>query len=157
MMSTLNEQLSRHFTLKELTKTTSGLVNQPESPEIAARLATLCREVLEPIRNHFARPVIIHSGYRCAAVNSAVGGSKSSQHLRGEAADFHVSGYTVYEVARWISDNLDYDQVILEDFLPEHASSGWVHCSYARNNRNQDLTKFKNSKKYYPGLLLKPE
>lgn len=156
-MSTLNEQLSRHFTLKELTRTATGLANQPESPEIAARLATLCQKVLEPIRDHFARPVIIHSGYRCAAVNSAVGGSNSSRHLRGEAADFHVSGFTVYEVACWISDNLDYDQVILEEFLPDNASSGWVHCSYARNNRNQVLTKFKNSKKYYPGLLLKPE
>ncbi len=81
----------------------------------------------------------------------------ASQHVRGEAVDFPVSGHSVYEVAMWISETIDYDQLILENFLPGIPISGWVHCSFARNNRGQDLTKFKGSKTYYPGIILKPE
>ena len=90
-------------------------------------------------------------------LNKAVGGSSASQHVKGEAVDFHVSGHSVYDLAIWISNTLDYDQLILENFLPGIPTSGWVHCSFARNNRGQDLTKFKGSKMYHPGIILKPE
>lgn len=148
-------KLSKHFTLEELTRTLVPLANVP-SAEVIERLRTVCSSVLEPLREHYGRPVLIHSGYRSAAVNKRVGGSPSSQHMKGEAVDFHVSGHTVYDVAVWISDNLDYDQLILEDFVPGIATSGWVHCSFARRNRGNDLTKFRGSKIYYPGIVLNP-
>ena len=138
-------KLSKHFTLDELTRTSVGLANVP-SGEVVNCLRTVCAHVLEPVREHYGRPVLIHSGYRSAAVNKAVGGSPSSQHMQGEAVDFHVSGHTEYDVALWISENLDYDQLILEDFVPGIGASGWVHCSFARRNRGNDLTKFRGSK-----------
>jgi hypothetical protein len=148
------QRLSPRFTLAELTITNSKLINKPNSPVLIANLQAVCINILEPVRKHFNKAVIIHSGYRSPAVNSAIGGSKTSQHCRGEAADFHVAQYSVYEVALWISENLDFDQLILENFVPNIESSGWVHCSYSKRDRNQELTKFKGSSKYYPGLHL---
>ena len=55
-----------------------------------------------------------------------------------------------------MSENVDYDQLILENFVPGIPTSGWVHCSFSQRNRNQDLTKFKGSGTYYPGIILKP-
>jgi len=148
--------LSKHFSLAELTHTSQKIANVPVSPIILNNLRVVCENILELIRSHYGRPVIIHSGYRCPAVNAAIGGSKTSQHMKGEAVDFHVSGHTVYDVAVWISENLDYDQVILENFVPGFTSSGWVHCSFSRRNRGQDLTKFRGSNAYRAGLILKP-
>jgi len=152
-----SDYLSKHFRLSELTRTSSKLANTPTSSVIIDRLRELCVNVLEPVRSHFGRAVLIHSGYRSPAVNSAIGGSKTSQHMKGEAADFHVPGQTVYDVAMWISETLEYDQLILENFVPGSGSSGWVHCSYAKKNRDEELTKFKGSKQYYEGILLYPE
>jgi zinc D-Ala-D-Ala carboxypeptidase len=147
-------RLSTHFTLAELTKTSCGLPNNTTSPVIVSNLQAVCDNILEPVRAHYKKPVIIHSGYRSPAVNTAIGGSKTSQHCRGEAADFHVTGHSVYEVVNWISENLDFDQLILENFVPNIMNSGWVHCSYSKRNRNQEMTKFKGSGKYYPGIIL---
>ena len=148
-------QLSAHFSLAELTKTSRNVDNTPSIEEIDS-LRQLCVNVLEKVREQFGRPVLIHSGYRNRVLNTAIGGSVTSQHMKGEAADFHVNDFTVYQVATWISEDLDYDQLILENFVPKVKSSGWVHCSFSRNNRNQDLTKFKGDKKYYAGILLIP-
>ena len=149
------DKLSKHFTLEELTRTSAGIANQP-SEQVIERLRLVCVNILEPVREHYGRPVMVHSGYRSPAVNIAVGGSPTSQHVKGEAVDFHVSAYSVYEVALWISENLDYDQLILENFVPGIKTSGWVHCSFGNNNRGQDLTKFRGSKTYYPGIVLQP-
>ncbi len=148
-------RLSKHFTFAELTCTSSSKPNLPNRVEIG-RLRTVCEKILEPVRENFKSPVIIHSGFRSLAVNSAVGGSKTSQHLRGEAVDFHVQGFTVVAVAVWIRDNLDYDQLILEHFMPGIQTSGWVHCSYAQRNRGESLTKFKGSSHYLPKLQIRP-
>jgi hypothetical protein len=156
-MAAKSLRLSTHFTLAELTTTSYKVANTPSSPVIIDNLRGVCLNVLEKVREHFGRPVIIHSGYRSPALNAAIpGSSNKSQHMTGEAADFHVSGYTVFEVARWISENLEYDQLILENFVPGIKTSGWVHCSYSKDNEGENLTKFKGSKKYYPGLLLNP-
>lgn len=148
------QTLSKNFTLTELTRTGSQLNNSTDSPIIIGNLQAVCWNILEPVRAQFERAVIIHSGYRSPVVNAAVGGSKKSQHCRGEAADFHVVGYSVYEVAKWVSEYLDFDQLILENFIPNIQGSGWVHCSYSKRNRNQELTKFKGSSQYYPGINL---
>jgi hypothetical protein len=149
-------KLSKHFTLAELTVTTTGLPNQPVATEIVERLRQVCIQILEPVRDHFGKAVIVHSGYRSPAVNKAVKGSATSQHCKGEAADFHVAGVSVFDLADWLSgSDIGYDQLILENFVPGSTSSGWVHCSYSKRNRNMDLTKFKGSSKYHPGILLK--
>jgi hypothetical protein len=119
--------LSQHFTLSELTRTSSGLSNVPTDAEVKA-LVALCTTLLEPVRNRFG-PVSIHSGYRGPAVNAAIGGSKTSQHMRGEAADFHCPGATLETVMRWIvvESGLAYGQVILEGHTAGEPT--WIHLS----------------------------
>ena len=122
-------QITPNFSLAELTRTSRPYSNQPGEAEIA-RLRTLCVRVLEPLRAHFGRPVLINSAYRSQKVNRAVGGSATSQHLRGEAADVEIPGISNLEVAQYIRDNLPFDQLILEAYRPGVPGSGWVHVSY---------------------------
>lgn len=146
-------KLSPHFTLAEMTVSQTarrrGIRNKPSATRIAA-LTLLCEEVLEPVRAHFERPVIVSSGYRSPALNKAIGGSGSSQHCKGEAADFTVPGVPDIEVAQWMHKNLNYDQLILE-FPP----SGWIHCSYSFTRmRNMELTakRIRGRTKYFSGI-----
>lgn len=133
-------QITPHFSLAELTRTTTGLGNHPTPVEID-RLRVLCVNVLEPIRAHFGRPVRVNSAFRSERVNRAVGGTPTSQHRLGEAADIEIGGVSNRDLARWIAANLDFDQVILENHDPRDPSSGWVHVSYrVKRNRNQGLT-----------------
>lgn len=146
--------ISPHFSLPEMTvsQTASrqGLPNQPGPVQVAA-LKLLCLNVLEPVRAHFVRPVIVTSGYRSPAVNKACGGAASSQHCLGEAADFTVPGVRNIDLAQWILRNLNYDQLIYE-----FGESGWIHCSWrAGRLRNEELTarRIGRSTQYLPGLL----
>lgn len=119
--------LSPHFTLAEMTHTNSGLSNKPSAAETKS-LTALCVTLLEPIRLKFG-PVSIHSGYRGALVNNFIGGSKTSQHLKGEAADFHCPNAQLEDVMRWIvtKSGLHYGQVILEGHVPNEPT--WIHLS----------------------------
>ena len=119
--------LSPHFTLTELTRTSTGLPNVPTAEHLVA-LTAMCSTLLEPVRARFG-PVSIHSGYRSAEVNAKIGGSTTSQHMRGEAADLHVPGHSLLEVFRWIvtESQLPYGQVILEGHTP--ADPSWIHLS----------------------------
>ena len=137
-------QLSRNFTLDELVK--SGLadrysIDNSPSPQETSNLELLVLLVLQPVRDHVAKPVTVRSGFRCDRVNTLAGSSDRSQHRSGEAADIEVMGLDNYELACWIRDNLDYDQLILEFYTGE-ANSGWVHVSYKSvgNNRKECLT-----------------
>lgn len=125
--------LSAHFTLAEATKSQEaarkGLDNTPPAAVIRAMTA-VCEEILEPVRAHFGKPVVINSFYRSPEVNAAVGSKPGSQHTTGEAVDFEVPGVDNAVVAAWIRDNLTFDQLILEFYTPGQPSSGWVHCSY---------------------------
>jgi len=137
-------RLSDNFTLAEYTKSQTalrqGIDNTPGEEHLEAAKA-LFEHVAQKIREHFG-PTIITSGYRSPALNEAIGGSATSQHSKGEAVDLEVPGVPTAEVAQWISDNLDYDQLILEFYTPGETNSGWVHVSYKADgsNRNQDLT-----------------
>jgi hypothetical protein len=119
--------LSPHFTLHELTRTKSGLYNGPTIDKIKA-LTALCSTLLEPVRNRFG-PVSIHSGFRSVAVNAAIVGSKNSQHMKGEAADFHCADARLEDVMRWIvvESGLHYGQVILEGHTAGEPT--WIHLS----------------------------
>jgi len=101
-----------YFTWAELTRTGTGLPNDP-GPEHRVNLTILVQHVLDPLRRHLGKPVIVTSGYRSPAVNRAVNGSKSSAHLTGEAADIKVPGLDAHGVVQAILlADIDFDQVI---------------------------------------------
>jgi hypothetical protein len=150
--------LSPNFTLKELTRsdaaTRLGLDNQPND-EALENLKLLCEKVLQPVRDHFGKSVTVNSGYRSPESNAAVGGSKTSDHCKGQAADIEIDGLPNPELAQWIMDNLDYTQLILEFYTQGQPNSGWVHVSYDPNNlKKQELTAVKVAGKtqYLQGL-----
>ena len=142
-------ELSEHFTLLEFTKSQTalrrGIVNRPD-PTAIKNMQRVAREILEPVRSHFSRPFSPSSGYRCAALNAAVGSKSHSQHLTGEAVDFEVPGIANPELANWIAETLIFDQLILEFYDPYFGpGSGWVHCSFkATDNRGRILTLNRN-------------
>jgi hypothetical protein len=151
-------QLSPHFSLAELTASDTarrlGDDNRPGPAEIAA-LRLLCTRVLEPIRAHFGRPVRVNSGFRNARVNAAVGSSATSQHRRGEAADIEIDGVSNAVVARWIRDNLVFDQLILEAHRPGDPNSGWVHVAYRADRARRSvltMTLGTHGATYAPGI-----
>lgn len=134
-------RLTANFTLEELivspTAKRLGLSNVP-SPEHIANMKYVCEKILEPVRAHFGKPVQINSSYRSPLVNKAVGGSKTSQHSNGEAVDFEIPGVPNKQLADWVADNLEFDQVILEFYsAKDGANSGWVHASIKRNGQNR--------------------
>lgn len=141
----LKMALGNNFALREFTKSQAalrlGLDNAPDLHQIR-RLEALVDHVLQPVRDYFGRPVQISSGFRAPAVNKAIGGASSSQHTKGEAADFEVSGESNLEIARFVRDKLEFDQLILEYYTEGDPSSGWVHVSFrAGKNRAQVFTK----------------
>ena len=142
-------QLSKHFNLVEMTKsqtaTRKGIDNTP-SPEHQANLQWLCMHVLQPIRAHFSQVVTVSSGYRSEALCLAIGSKITSQHAKGEAADFEIFGVSNKELADYINEHLEYDQLILEYWKESDPNSGWVHCSYSKGkNRNQYLKAYKDA------------
>jgi len=143
--------LSPHFTLAELTRTSSGQPNVPNAAEAKA-LVALCSSLLEPVRSKFG-PVSIHSGYRSKAVNEAIGGSKTSQHMKGEAADFHCPAAKLEDIMRWIvtESGLHYGQVILEGHTAGEPT--WIHFSLGApwlvGSQCQQALTF-DSKSYHP-------
>ena len=151
--------LSANFSLKEMTRsdtaTRLGLNNTPDEKAID-NLKTLCEKVLQPVRDHFGKTVTVNSGFRSSETNQATGGSKSSDHVKGQAADIEIPGVPNAELAQWIMDNLEYTQLILEFYTPGIPDSGWVHVSYDPSNlKKQELTAMKVAGKtqYVPGLV----
>jgi hypothetical protein len=135
--------LSKSFTLNELTKsqeaTRLGIDNTP-SEEHILNLKILCENILQPIRDFYGMPVSVSSGYRSAELCKAIGSSSTSQHTRGEAADFEVFGVANKDLSDWIVSNLNFDQCILEFWNITEPNSGWVHCSFSKKyNRKQYL------------------
>ena len=124
-------QLSEHFTLSEFTKSITaerlGIDNKPGYEQMLA-MKRLCQEVLEPLRQHYGKPIRITSGYRCEALNRAVGGVGRSQHMLGEAADLSVPNEQVArDWFQWIVRNTNFDQLLFE-----HSSrlrNRWLHLT----------------------------
>ena len=150
--------LSKNFTLTEFTKSQTalrlGIDNTPSDEHLAAA-KLLFENVVQPVRDHFG-PTVINSGYRGPALNEAIGGAATSQHCRGEAVDIECPGVPNHEVAEWIENNLEYDQLILEFYTLGISDSGWVHVSYIpEGNRKQSLTAVKQDGKtvYLQGLI----
>lgn len=132
-------RLSAHFTLAEFTvsQTASrlGIDNTP-TPEALENLK-LVAQGLEGVRILLGVPIVISSGYRCLALNRAIGSKDSSQHVKGEAVDFEAPGYGSPRnvMDRIIDSGMDFDQCILE-----YPPDGWVHMSFVRSgSRHQAL------------------
>ena len=144
-------KLSNNFSLLELTKSQTaerkGIDNTP-SAEHQESLKSLCTNVLQPIRDHFGRVVTVSSGYRSPELCIAIGSKTTSQHAKGEAADFEIFGLSNKTLADYIDSELLYDQLILEYWNESDPNSGWVHCSFSQgNNRKQYLRAYKENGK----------
>jgi hypothetical protein len=147
-------KLSANFSLAELTKTNVRQFDNTPSMQVIDNLQALVDSVLQPIRNKFG-PVTVTSGYRSPEVNKAIGGSTTSDHCFGFAADFEVAGVDNKELARWVADNLKFKQLILEFYTKGVPDSGWVHVSYDKTNLTQKVmtaTKVGGRTVYSPGI-----
>jgi zinc D-Ala-D-Ala carboxypeptidase len=152
--------LSKNFTLSEMTKSETALrkdmVNDPLDRELG-NLIALAQEVLQPVRDHYGVGVKVNSGYRSPDVNAAVGGSRTSDHCKGMAADIEIPGIANAVLAEYIKDNLKFTQLILEFYTQGIPDSGWVHVSYDPDNlKCQVLTAVKQDGKtvYLNGINL---
>lgn len=151
--------LTANFTLSEMVKSETALRhdmdNTPGEAEIAA-LRLLCEKILQPVREHYGKGVKVNSGFRHPEVNAKVGGSKTSDHCKGQAADIEIPGVANADLAMHIVDTYRFTQVILEFYTPGVPDSGWVHVSYdPANLKGQVLTATKKDGKtvYLPGLV----
>ena len=132
--------LTKNFSLEEMYRSDTarrcGIDNKPQTEEVVENLRALCLEVLQPLRDHLGKPVVVSSGYRCKDLNKKVGGVENSQHLKGEAADIKVRDREdLIDVMRYIMDETDFDQLIRE----KSGSTEWVHVSHKRNGNNRRM------------------
>ena len=130
----------KYFTLDELihsdTADRLGIDNTPTS-EAVSNIDDLVTNVLDNLRDGWGRPIIVTSGYRCKELNAAVGGTRNSQHLKGQAADIVSDDFEAFRrfVRRWCKDN-EFDQCIFE----HGGGKEWIHISYVEGrNRRQIL------------------
>jgi zinc D-Ala-D-Ala carboxypeptidase len=143
-------KLSANFSLLELTKSDTAIrkdIDNTPDDVVIKHLQALVDNVLQVVRDKFGS-VRVTSGYRSPLLNSSIGGSKTSQHCFGFAADFEVSGVDNKELAMWIRDNLEF-------YTEGDANSGWVHCAYdATDLKKQVLTatKVDGKTKYLTGI-----
>ena len=152
-------KLSKNFNLNELTRSQTairrGIDNTP-SLTVIDNLQALVDNVLQVIRDAHG-PTVVTSGFRSEAINAAVGGSNTSHHTRGMAADFTVVGKPNKEICEWIRDNLKFTQLIWEFPTKENPQAGWVHVAYdPKDLKCQVLTATKVNGRtvYTPGLVL---
>ena len=146
-------QLSKNFSLAELTKSQTaerkGIPNIPIDEHIEC-MTDLCENILQPIRDEFGS-FIVSSGYRSPELCVSIGSSLTSQHTKGQAADFEVAGIDNYKLARWIDDNLIFDQLILECYTG--GNTGWIHCSYVKDENRAETLTYDRSNGYRYGLI----
>lgn len=143
----------RHFTIEELIRSDKakelGIDNTPDA-DTTDRLSTLIIEILDPARELLGKPIVVTSGYRCMELNSKIGGSVNSQHLKGEAADLQC--YNNKYLFDLIRENLVFDQIILEtkDLYDRNGNKTgvkeWVHISYRKGKNRKQVLKMHNGK-----------
>ena len=140
-------QLSPNFTLAEFTlsQTASRLnIENTPSPDVIKNLILTAKGMEEVRKLLNSKPILISSGYRGAALNTAVKGSKSSQHTTGEACDFTCPSFgTPSDIVKAVvNSGIQYDQIILE-------FGSWVHISFSPKNRKQALIIDSNGTREY--------
>tara|TARA_R110000796_G_scaffold59350_1_gene136727 strand:+ start:21 stop:482 length:462 start_codon:yes stop_codon:yes gene_type:complete len=134
-------KLSQNLSLAEVTKSATakrrGIANEPSIDHLES-LKALAENIFQPIREEFMCPIFISSGYRSEALNEAIGGSKTSQHSKGEAIDLDADVYGVItnaDIFHYIEDSLNFDQLIWEFGTDDNPD--WVHVSYKREGKNR--------------------
>lgn len=146
-------KLSDNLSVAEVTKSTTakrcGISNEP-TIEHLENLKAIALNIFQPARNYFKNPIAVTSGYRSEALNERIGGSKTSQHSKGQALDLDAhtfGGLTNKELFHYISEHTDFDQLIWE-FGSENEPD-WVHVSYVDNqsNRGERLIAYKKEGK----------
>lgn len=150
-----------HFTISELIKSDTAIKNRiwnGANREVEDNLIALVAAVLDPLREKYGKAIHVSSGYRCPAVNKSVGGSLTSQHMQGEAADIYVDAGAKgnFEIGKLIVQLGNYDQVIFENVGANDLLPQWIHVSWKRKgyNRHQIRKKVKGQVTY-PILTLK--
>ena len=134
-------KLTKNFTLEELTITSVSGENNPSTVQIEA-LQRLAINVLQPLRDSFGQPIQINSGFRSEVVNKKVGGSPTSSHCKGEAADLSCSDNSA--IFHIIRKQLIFDQLIWE--AGDDKQPGWVHVSYRESNNRNQVLRMRNGK-----------
>jgi hypothetical protein len=149
-------KLSANFTLEEFLVSQTAVrhgIDMTPTDQVLSNLQRLVTNCLQPLRDHVGVGIYITSGYRPPDLNSLINGSKTSAHMRGDAADFIVSGQTPFETCQTIIElGLPFDQVIQE-------FSVWVHWGLADTLREQRLTAYKdaaNKTRYVNGIYADP-
>lgn len=135
------ERISKHISYREATRSLTalrkGIDNTPNSEQLS-NMILVAKEVFEPLRNHFNKPIKIESFFRCPKLNKAIGGAKYSQHMKGQAIDIDddYGGITNADMFYYIAEHLGFDQLIWE--FGDHVNPGWIHLSYnSLGNRNK--------------------
>lgn len=133
----------KHFSIRELSRSETasrkGINNTPNSSIVSA-LTALIDNVLDPLREKWGAPIIVTSGYRCPALNRAIGGASGSQHTKGEAADIRTlsdSREDNMKLLKCLLDSgIEFDQVIAEN-VDGAGRPDWIHVSFTRSRANR--------------------
>jgi len=135
-------QISKHLSLAEVSRSETAKrkgINNTPSGEHLENFKKLAEHIFEPIREHFAVPIHISSGYRSKELNASIGGASSSQHCQGEAIDIDMdgspSGVSNADVFKYIKDHLNFDQLIWE--FGSDSNPDWVHVSYESTGKQR--------------------
>jgi hypothetical protein len=145
----ISEHISYNEATRSITALRNGIKNQPNGIQLS-NMKLLAEKVFEPVRNHFKRPIKVESFFRCKKLNSLIGGSINSQHMKGEAIDIDddYGGLNNADMFYYIVDNLEFDQLIWE--FGNNDSPAWVHVSYkVADNRNKISIAYKKGKRTY--------
>ena len=138
----LSKNLSLNEVIKSNTATRLGILNTWTEPWELENMRAVAENIFQPIRDHFGVPIGVSSGYRCKELNKAIGGSKYSQHMVGEAIDIDADIYgkvTNRAIFNFVKDNLEWDQMIWE--FGDDLEPNWVHVSYKRKGKNRKQIK----------------
>jgi len=147
------ENISEHISYSEATKSNLAIKkridNTPDEEQLK-NMKLVAEHVFEPTRKHFGKALFVTSFFRSEKLNKALGGSKTSQHMEGKAMDIDgdLSGIDNREIYKFIKENLEFDQIIIEN-ADKNGKPAWIHVSYSEgNNRKQVFQKKKGSSKY---------
>ena len=134
-------KLSKNLSLAEATKSITakrlGIDNTPDD-WVTENLRQVAINIFQPVRDAFRNPIYVSSGYRSADLNTAIGGSKRSQHVEGRALDLDADVYggcTNSQIFNYIKENLEFDQLIWE--FGDESNPDWVHVSFVYDGDNR--------------------
>ena len=150
--------ISEHISYKEGVYSTTALrkdIDNTPNDEQLKNMEILAEEIFEPLRAYVGGPIKINSFFRSAKLNTAIGGSKTSQHCKGQAMDIDdtFGRMTNAEMYHWIKENLDFDQMIWE--FGDDDNPDWIHISYVSEdkNRNRCLRAHRDNGKTVYGVI----